>query len=63
MRKATLLLAGAAAAALWRRRSRTPAERVDLYFMDGSMVSFAQGSGEADRLLPLARQVLSAARG
>jgi hypothetical protein len=35
---------------------------VDVYFADGSMVSFADGSPEAGRLLPLARRVLSEAR-
>jgi hypothetical protein len=36
--------------------------RVDVYFEDGSFVTFVEGSSEADRLLPLARQVLTAAR-
>jgi hypothetical protein len=59
-----LLLAGAAAAAfVWRRRGAGPRERVDLYFSDGSMVSFAPDSPEGDRLLPLARRALAAARG
>ena len=55
---------GAAIAALfvWRRRSHRR-ERVDLYFADGSMVSFEQGSLEAGRLLPLAHDILAAARG
>jgi hypothetical protein len=59
----TLLLLGGSAvgAALWRQRS-TPRDHVDLYFADGSMVSFASGSPEGDRLLPLARRVLAAAR-
>ena len=61
---AGLALAGAAVAGyVWRRRSAGPRERVDLYFADGSMVSFAPGSPEGDRLLPLARRALSAARG
>jgi hypothetical protein len=59
-----LLLAGTAAAAfVWRRRGARLRERVDLYFSDGSMVSFAPGSPEGDRLLPLARRALAAARG
>jgi hypothetical protein len=59
-----LLLVGAAAAAfVWRRRGAGPRERVDLYFSDGSMVSFARGTPEGDRLLPLARRALAAARG
>jgi hypothetical protein len=37
-------------------------ERVDVYFDDGSFVTFAAGSSEGDRLLPLARRVLLAAR-
>jgi hypothetical protein len=37
-------------------------ERLDLYFDDGSFVTFAAGSAEGDRLLPLARRVLVAAR-
>jgi hypothetical protein len=58
------LVAGAAGgAALWLRRGGSPREHVDLYFADGSMVSFAAGSPEGDRLLPIARRVLAAARG
>ena len=37
-------------------------ERLDVYFDDGSFVTFASGSAEGDRLLPLARRVLVAAR-
>jgi len=33
-----------------------------VYFDDGSFVTFGAGSLEAERLLPLARQVLIAAR-
>jgi hypothetical protein len=59
-----LLLLGAAAAAFaWQRRGAGPRERVDLYFSDGSMISFAPGSPQGDRLLPLARRALAAARG
>ena len=62
---AALGLAGAAAAAaaLWLRRGESPREHVDLYFADGSMVSFVPGSPEGDRLLPIARRILAAARG
>jgi hypothetical protein len=59
---AALVVVGSIGAVLWRRRSARLRERVDLYFADGSMVSLAQGSLEADRLLPLAHDVLSAAR-
>lgn len=47
---------------LYRRRAARRRERVDLYFEDGSMVSLTEGSAEAERLLPLARDVLRAAR-
>jgi hypothetical protein len=51
-------LAGTAAYRHWFGWSR---ERLDIYFDDGSFVTFGAGSPEADRLLPLARQVLVAA--
>lgn len=57
---AALAVAAVAGAVLWRRRSRQR-EHVDLFFSDGSMVSFEQGSIEAARLLPLAHEILSAA--
>jgi hypothetical protein len=50
------------AAALWRRRSAKGKEHVDVYFADGSMVTFGEGSDEAARLLPIARRVLHTAR-
>jgi hypothetical protein len=53
----------AAAAVLWLRRGGAPREHVDLYYADGSMVSFAAGSLEGEKLLPIARRVLAAARG
>jgi hypothetical protein len=37
-------------------------ERLDVFFDDGSFVTFVAGSPEAERLLPVARQVLAAAR-
>ena len=52
-------LAGSAAYRRWFGGSR---ERLDVYFDDGSFVTFGAGSSEADRLLPLAEQVLTAAR-
>jgi hypothetical protein len=61
--KAIAALAVAGGALLvWRRRSGKRAEKVDLYYDDGSMVTLAAGSDEGDRLLPLARRVLAAAR-
>ena len=47
---------------IWRRRSARHAEKVDLFYEDGSTVSLVDGTAEADRLLPLARRVLAAAR-
>ena len=51
-------LAGTAAYRHWFGGSR---ERFDIYFDDGSFVTFGAGSPESARLLPLARQVLLAA--
>lgn len=53
----------AGAAALWRRRSGKGRPRVDLYFADGSRVTFAEGSAEAAALLPIARRILFQTRG
>ncbi len=53
--------AAVAGALMWRRRSRKH-DHVDLYFADGSMVSFEHGSMDAERLLPLAHDVVAAAR-
>jgi hypothetical protein len=53
----------AAAAAYWLRHTGGPRERVDVYFADGSMVSFTPGTPAGDKLLPIARRVLAAARG
>jgi hypothetical protein len=47
-------------AVLFRRRAARRRERVDLYFDDGSMVSLPEGTPDAERLLPLARDVLRA---
>jgi hypothetical protein len=65
MRRARLLvgvllsLAGLAASAVYRRRRERRRERVDLYAEDGSMASITEGTAEAERLLPLARALLS----
>jgi len=58
-----LTLAGIAFAGIviYRRRFLARRERVDLYFEDGSLVSFEQGADGAGRLLPLAHDVLRAA--
>jgi hypothetical protein len=51
-----------AGSVLFRRSFARQRDRIDVYFDDGSMVSFAEGSGEAESLLPVARRVLAAAR-
>ena len=66
MRRSAAALFGVAGgmlvgAALIRRRT-AQRERVDLYYEDGSMVSLSNGSPEAERLLPLARELLRGAR-
>jgi hypothetical protein len=51
--------AGAFAASVYyRRRSARRRERVDLYYADGSMVSLPEGSPGAQRLLPIAHEIL-----
>ncbi len=51
-----------AGSVLYRRSFGRRRERVDVYFDDGSMVSFADGSPEAEKLLAVARNALTAAR-
>jgi hypothetical protein len=53
------LLAGAA----FIRRQTAQRDRADLYYEDGSMLSLTNGSPGAERLLPLAREVLRKAQG
>jgi hypothetical protein len=61
--KSVLIAAGSfAGVVFFRRRAARHRERADLYFDDGSMVSLVEGTAEAERLLPLAREVLQAAR-
>jgi hypothetical protein len=67
MRRRFLTLLGfavglAVGTVLYRRSGRSRRERVDLYFDDGSLVSLIDGSPGAERLLPVARRALSAAR-
>ena len=45
------------------RRAGRSRDRVELYFEDGSLVTFPQGSPEAVPLLLYARELLAAARG
>jgi hypothetical protein len=52
------IAAGMLAGAAFIRRHSAQRERVDLYFRDGSMISLSNGSPDAERLLPLAREIL-----
>jgi hypothetical protein len=58
-----LLAAGSLGGAIfYRRRVAARRERVDVYFDDGSMRSFAEGSPEAADLLPVAHRLIETAR-
>ena len=48
-----------AGSVLYRRAFGRRRERVDVYFDDGSMVSFVDGAPEAEKLLPVARDALA----
>ena len=56
------VVGGMLAGAAFFRRQAGARERADLYFADGSMMSLTNGSPGADRLLPLARDVIRQAR-
>ncbi|HEY8029192.1 MAG TPA: hypothetical protein VIE38_06745 [Gaiellaceae bacterium] len=56
---ATGLFAGSV---LYRRTVARRRQRVDVYFGDGSMITYDDGTPEADALLPIARDALAAAR-
>jgi hypothetical protein len=64
MRKRKLLMTAAlgvgsfAGTMLYRRRTERNRTRVDLYFEDGSMVSLAAGTPDADRVVALATEAL-----
>jgi hypothetical protein len=67
MRRRLLALLGFATgifagSVVYRRSFARRPERIDVYFDDGSMVSFVDGSSEADDLLPVARDALAAVR-
>jgi hypothetical protein len=67
MKRRSIALAGfvsgaLAGTAVYRRWLGGGHERLDVYFDDGSFVTFGRSSPETARLLPLARQVLLAAR-
>jgi hypothetical protein len=55
------LVGGAiAAGAAYERSFPSRRDWLDVYFDDGSFVTYVDGSSEAERLLPLARAVLAA---
>ena len=56
------ILGGLFAGAAFVRRQTAHRERVDLYFEDGSMLSLTDGSPGAERLLPLAREIIGRTR-
>jgi hypothetical protein len=62
MRRSIAALLGVAggmlAGAAFIRRQSAHRERADIYFEDGSMLSLTNGSPGADRLLPLARDII-----
>jgi hypothetical protein len=66
MRRSSALLLGVVGGMLagtaFIRRQTAHRERADLYFEDGSMLSLTDGSPGAERLLPLARKLISQAR-
>ena len=56
------VLGGMLAGAAFIRRQTAHRERADLYYEDGSMLSLTDGSPGAERLLPLAREILRQTR-
>jgi hypothetical protein len=65
MRRSAAAIVGVATGmligAVFVRRRAVNAERADLYFDDGSMLSLSDGSPGADRLIPLARRIIGEA--
>lgn len=51
-----------AGSVLYRRTIARRRERVDVYFDDGTMLTLADGSPEAEEALSIARDALAAAR-
>jgi hypothetical protein len=56
------ILVGLFVGAAFIRRRTSAADRADLYFEDGSMLSLSNGSPGAERLIPLARQIIGHTR-
>ncbi len=57
---AALAAAATAAVVLVRRRFSRRRARIDLYYEDGTMLSFEEGSPQAERMLFLAQKALRA---
>lgn len=57
---AGLLGGGIATGTAYERLLKSQRDRLDVYFDDGSFVTYVEGSTDAARLLPLARAVLAA---
>jgi hypothetical protein len=55
-------IGSAVGAVLLRRRAARSRDRLELYFEDGSLVTLAQGTPEAEPLLLHARELLAATR-
>jgi hypothetical protein len=56
------LVGGALVGAALIRRRAGQRERADLYFEDGSMLSLTNGSADAERLIPAAREIIRTTR-
>ena len=56
------IVGGMLAGAAFIRRRAAGSERADLYSEDGSMISISNGSADAERLFPLAREVIRNSR-
>jgi hypothetical protein len=56
------VVGGMLAGAAFIRRQGGRRERADLYFEDGSMLSLSNGSPGAERLIPLARDIIRQVR-
>jgi len=51
-----------AGSVVYRRSFSRRPERLDVYFADGSMISYTDASSEGGSLLPVARDALDAVR-
>ena len=57
-----LAVGSLAGTVFYRRRVARRRERVDVYFADGSMISYTDSSSEGGSLLVVARDALAAVR-